>query len=1072
MQSVEMHLWLSLMKYKINRDRKGDDVMRNIKKLFGFLLALSIVLQMFYIPVAAVRNPYQINLATSIDDKNGPSIQVLADRVGAIRPGEWVCFKGMDFGKIGPGAVEMETTNPAGTTTIITIRIDKPDGPIIAEVPVTFSETWGVGATSAGEVKANVTGVHDIYLSGNIATMAFRNIVFYEKTPEGEIFNYEMYSPSDAFTDVEGTDCAEAVRLLRGLGIIPDEESGLYDPKKAISRGEFAYFIHRLFVPKSSAEQEAKTVETVFTDVSSDYEYAEAIAYVSQNGFANGVTATEFDPYSYITYQDALTIILRALGYKDIAEAAGGHPDGYIGTANRAKIGISGIAYDEYLKKGQMALLLENVIYADYITADSVKNGELHLEREEGILGMTQNLYSGSGFVSATEVSMFNMPDSGLEHGYVTIDGTTYKTGTADVLGLLGYECDFWYEDKDGEKTIKFIAPQSSTTYFDITSADDEIYSITDDKIEYCLNGETKEEEIKIDSNVSVLYNGVALEGKISDVVDTAATFKGLIRVVKNGNSGRTIFIEEYEDYIVESVNTHTSILKGRGTADEISLDADNNLVLILNAKSKIITADKLNAGEIVTVYSSKNTKGPKLTRVYVSDKTIEGTVAEIHDDNIYINGQSYKKSNNYSDAIVCGQNGIFNLNIYGELVAFNLSSEPGAVVGLFLDFMARDTGFEKEVEIKLVDNTGKIKIYPVAQKITYNGKRFENAGDILSNVTDGENVCKGLSELTAEEAFRFKRNSEGEISMIDTCDKLTGGKNDTMKKFTSTAVNMIYQKSSGILAADEVMKYYMDNSALVFSYYRDVEDTENFWAAGQAGSLMPSDSTTVSCRVYSTEGSDYTADVVIFARTIEWGREWEEPIIVDGVAVGVDEGGSETTVITGVSGGGSQIKYTASDASVPFSDERELLDNAKQGDVIRVKFCADMIVDVQYIFFCDGAESRNIAGREVKALIDKEKVKTFTPTAEKGLKARYIYGTVEGKTDKYLVVKTGENQDGTPITELVPMPGKATILYNRSDGEYFVAGGESTTAIELGDVVTVIIFKGKTSQVIVNDID
>ncbi len=1042
--------------------------MRNIRRFLELLLVLSMGLQLLVIPVSAARNPYDSNLAITIDDKNGSGIQVLADRVGGMQPGNWVCFKEMDFGKGGPDAVEMETTIPSGST-IATIRIDKPDGPIIAEVPITFSSDWGIGAISSTEIKAKVTGVHDIYISGNKSSLAFRSIVFYEKKAAGESFDCKMYSPSNAFTDLEGTDCAEAVRLLNGLGIIPDEENGLYDPKKTTSRGEFAYSIYRLFVPEPSTEQEMKSVKTLFTDVKSDYRYAEAISYVSQNGIVNGVTATEFDPYSYITYQDALTIVLRALGYSEIAEAAGGYPEGYINTAIKAQISIPGIGYNEYLKKSQMALLLENVIDADYVTIESIKNGQLYLEQAEGILGATQNIYSGSGFVTATEVSMVNMPESGLEHGYVSIDGAIYKTGTADVLGLLGFECDFWFEDKDGEKTLKYIAPKSSTTYFDISSAEDKIYSITDDKIEYCLNGETKEREIKIDSNVSVLYNGVALEGKISDVVDEPDAFKGIIRVVKNSNGSRTIFIEEYADYIVESIDPHTSILKGKGVADEIALDADNNLVVLLDAKSKDITANKLNVGEIITVYRSKNTKGPKLIRAYVSDKTIQGAVTSIYDNDIYINEKSYKKSNNYSGTIAIGQSGIFNLNIYGELVAFNLSNETSTMVGLFLDVKEKVEPFAREYYIKIVDNTGKVEFYPVAQDVIYNGKRFETI-NILSNVTDGDNMCKGLSELTAEEAIRFKLNSEGEISMIDTCESLAGGSNDTMKKLTDTAISMKYVKNSGILAASGVMKYYMDSTSLVFAYYRDVEDKEDFWATGQAGSLMPSDATQVSSLVYSTLGNGVEADVLVFARTIQYGRTWNEPIIVEEVATGIDEDGGETTIITGISGGGAKITYTASETNVPFNEERGFLDNVKQGDVIRVKLYNDMIVDVEYVFFWDGAKTRNIAGRDVEALINK--VDKSTSAADAELKARYIYGSIEEKTDKYFVVKTGENPDGTPITEVVPMPSKATMFYKRSNGEYLIAGGKGTTAIEVGDTVTVIIYNGKTTQVIVNDIN
>lgn len=1048
--------------------------MGNMKKLFGLLLALVLVLQMVIIPVSASRDPYSITLATSFDEMNDQNpgnapIAVLANRVGTINVGDWLCFKGMDFGALGPASVDFTNTSPQGAKSVV-IRLDGPSGEVLVDIPLTFSTGWGEPMVCSAPITKKITGVHDIYVSTSTSTLGFSDFAFVEKASNVVETNYSLYSKTAAFSDLEGEDCAMAVNNLYGLGIIPGEEDGIYDPLKAATRGEFAYSIYRIFVPKVG-EEEAKAVETAFTDVASDYKYAEAINYVSQNGIVNGVTETEFDPYAYITYQDALTIILRALGYKDIAEAAGGYPTGYISTAAKAKITISGVAYDECIRRGQMALLLENVLDADYMTADSVKNGELQLKKEEGILGLTQNLYFDSGIVRATDISVINMPADGKDKGYVSIGDDVYHVGKVNVLGLLGYECDFWYEDKDGEKTIKSIIPCASTKYFDITSANDEIFSITDSEIKYQLKGETKEKEIEIDSNTSVLYNGVALEGRLSEVVDNPTAFKGTIRVVENGDGSQVLYVEEYNDYIVESIDAFTPALKGVGMSedDKISLDSTKNNVSIFDAASKKMKADKLEVGDIVTVYTSKNESGVKLVRVYLSEKSVSGAVTKIMDGKVYIGGQGYRMSNNYSGTIQGAQSGIFSLNIYDELVAFNISPETSAQIGLFLDYATSDIAFDRNVKIKFVDNKGAVKIYPVADKVTYNGRKFDNPGDILSNITVGENVCKGISNITLDEAFRYKLNTDGEISMLDTCDTLDGGMNDTMMKLTNTEVAMKYIKASSMLAASGVMKYYMENTGLVYAYYRDIEEKENFWATGQAGTLMPTDSTQVSCLVYSSIGSAREADVVVFSRTIAGGREFGEPILVESVSSGVDEYGSATTIITGVCGPG-KLTYTVSDATVPFNAERELLESVKKGDIIRLKIVNNLIFDAEYIMFCDGAEKRNVAGNDISATINKVGKNVYSGGIE--VKARYIYGTVEEKEDKYIVVKTGQETDGTAIVEMIPMPTKATLYYKRSDGEVVVAGGKTVSSIALGDKITVLIYNGKTSQVIINELD
>ena len=121
--------------------------MRNMKKLFGLLLALALVLQMLILPVSASRDPYSMILATSFDEMNDQSptsspISVLANRVGSIRTGDWLCFKGLDFGAVGPESVELTNTSPEGSTNVH-VRLDSPSGELLVDIPLTYSSGWG-----------------------------------------------------------------------------------------------------------------------------------------------------------------------------------------------------------------------------------------------------------------------------------------------------------------------------------------------------------------------------------------------------------------------------------------------------------------------------------------------------------------------------------------------------------------------------------------------------------------------------------------------------------------------------------------------------------------------------------------------------------------------------------------------------------------------------------------------------------------------------------------------------------------------------------------------------------------
>ena len=147
--------------------------------------------------------------------------------------------------------------------------------------------------------------------------------------------------------------------MLYNLGLIMGADDGLYRAKMMTTREDFAYSIYRIFEKADDDEDdEIKPVETGFEDVEKTSKYAEAIAYLSQNGIMNGESATIFRPYAYITYAEALTVAIRVLGFKEIAEENGGFPNGYINVATRQKLINSGVNADAFISREDVAYLL------------------------------------------------------------------------------------------------------------------------------------------------------------------------------------------------------------------------------------------------------------------------------------------------------------------------------------------------------------------------------------------------------------------------------------------------------------------------------------------------------------------------------------------------------------------------------------------------------------------------------------------------------------------------------------------------------------------------------------------
>lgn len=1043
------------------------------QKILILILTLVVMAQCFVIPVSAeAKDPYTTFKATSYDElHNGSSLKditVLADRVGTIHEGSWLKFTDLDFGKGGPYKVDIETTAPQGCSKVADIRIDSPTAPVLVSIPITPSSGWGVGLINSAEITTKVTGVHDIYVStSGPGALAFRSMCFYTSYKE-DVFEYEKYSPANNFTDLDGESCQDIVNMLCQLGIIPTREDGLYKPDKKVSRGEFAYSVYRMYEKEkeTTEDEEAVEIETSFADVSGDSQYAEAIEYLVQLGIMNGVSQSEFKPSSYISYMDAQTVLLRVLGYKDLAESNGGYPAGYIKVASRLKLIPTNVDINTYVSKADMALMLYSALEAENLTAFSVVDGILKYEKGEGILGTTQNVYAGSGKIKATAISIVNLPDSGLDKKQVDIDGQIYLIGNTDAIGLLGFECDFWYEDNDGERVLRAIAPSSSTEFTEISSAEDEIIEIKNDEITYIQNGEDKERTIKISNDTYIIYNGVAASEKLVNLLKSKTNYKGTIGFAKNRDGSSVLVIEEYSDYIVDSIDSVMKVMKARGLTDTVDLDGDKNFVFVKGEDGKDVKLEKIATGQLVTVYQSANSKGPKLVRVALSTASVSGSVTKIYDNEIYINDTLYEVSNNCAQTLTVGMKGRFDLNIYGEIVRFEAGIETPPEPGLYIAHTAQDTGFGKSVSVKLVAKDGKVHIYPVAEKLTYNGKKFDSAAGYLSiNVTENDVTRDtGLSGLEYLEVIRYRLNSDGKISMIDTKDEIEGGTNDTLTRIAAGNDSIRFSSSSQTLynAATGTLDTFFMTDGTVFRIFEN-EDIETACTVGTM-SMIPSLTQLKNVHVYSSTGSKYVGDILVNNRTIN-AIDYKAPLVVEEIVTAVDANGDNVKLLTGYESGG-RVEYVLTENFLADEEMKSLYANIRKGDVIRVKLHKNNEIMVTQLIALRNGETM----AERSGLTVEPKVSTANKTdGEKGeLDYRFVLGTVTEKADKYMLVNTGGENP-----ELIAY-GSADIAmaYVRDDGNYIISTGNNPSAIKLTDTVLACYHNGKIVQIIIYDED
>ena len=145
--------------------------------------------------------------------------------------------------------------------------------------------------------------------------------------------SFSFVSAAPDFEDVKDTTFEEAVSSLELLEILKGYPDGTFKPANTITRAEFAAVAVRVSGLEQAAVS-AKGLPTGFTDVPAYHWASGYVGTAGKLGIVNGIGGGLFAPESPVKYEEAITMLVRALGYEPAAQAKGGYPFGYLIVAN------------------------------------------------------------------------------------------------------------------------------------------------------------------------------------------------------------------------------------------------------------------------------------------------------------------------------------------------------------------------------------------------------------------------------------------------------------------------------------------------------------------------------------------------------------------------------------------------------------------------------------------------------------------------------------------------------------------------------------------------------------------
>lgn len=171
------------------------------------------------------------------------------------------------------------------------------------------------------------------------------------------IFLLTCSASAKSFPDVDDyLDYAAAIDYVSELGIMVGDDQGNFNPYKTVTRAEMATIVCRML-----GETENLPNSTVFTDVPVGHWANAYVGKAAELGIVSGYGGGIFGPSDPVTYEQAVTMIVRAVGDNDAAIRYGGYPDGFLITAAESYF-LEGVFAEkgEPLSRGDIAVIVYN----------------------------------------------------------------------------------------------------------------------------------------------------------------------------------------------------------------------------------------------------------------------------------------------------------------------------------------------------------------------------------------------------------------------------------------------------------------------------------------------------------------------------------------------------------------------------------------------------------------------------------------------------------------------------------------------------------------------------------------
>lgn len=703
----------------------------------------------------------------------------------------------------------------------------------------------------------------------------------------------------------------KAIEEVMGWEIMVGDENGDFRPEDAVSRAEFCTVILRSLGYDDGIGIE---YDNVFTDVSEEHWAYKSINALYKLGMINGVSEDKFDPQGTITDEQAVKILVSALGYSIIAESAGGYPTGYMSVASQKGL-LKGIYIDseKTMTREEVAVLIYNALDVPMLVQNLSDNLEYSANADMTIKKIRQEMTDREkvkGIVTGAGVT-FTSGEDYDNNTYVEIDGNLYYSGGRDYTAYIGMEvnCYYDYAPDDRLPTVYKMVPTDKNKSLTLTSGDITSSDVKNKTIGY-ENKEGNKKNAYFADDVKYVYNG-----RFEYIIENNSLKDGCMDITLIDNNGDSrydyIFINVYEIFIADRITTSGDVLvlknERKNGAVSFVFRKDDEYIYRVIKDGKDAEISDISSDDIIKVRISLD---GKYTVMEITDaKTLPGVVTTVNPEEleIGIDGEIYEYMNansmSHINELVLGQSFLFYLDERGVIVYFTEDMSGKTSYCYYIETRLYDEYTGQRLVKIIADNS--VMRCPVSENVKVDSEKYDP--EALDSVLNKGRVYK----------ISFDKNNE--VKSLETVERtLKRNERKYNKKYNS--IRDVYTP----FRIGENTEVYMipTNGAKCDEDYLTTPELKN--------------NSFIECEAYEVDEETQIAEAVVIYGAFAYEEDGEiikssKASIVDGVKkIYSDETGETTTFV--------RLYQYGEYLEIPVKDDASVINKAmklKTGDVI-----------------------------------------------------------------------------------------------------------------------------------------